>query len=100
MTETALVHTNQMVQTLYAETREYMRDHYKKIVWALRPHRINDVMYSETWFASVKSIRGYTCFQMFAFKNFKFDRLALMRKELSDPEHMKTVLELLVRQIK
>ena len=75
-----------MVQTLQAETRKYMRDHYKTRVLSLRPHRINDVMYSDTFFASIKSIIGFKCFQMFAFKNSKLDRLTLMHKEASDPE--------------
>ena len=54
VTKTTLINTTQMVQTLQAETREYMRDHYKTRVWALRPHRINEVMYSDTFFASIK----------------------------------------------
>ena len=75
-----------MVQTLQAESREYMRDHYKTRVWALRSHRINDVMYSNTFFASIKLIRGFKCFQMFTFENYKLDTLALMHKEASAPE--------------
>ena len=86
VTKTTLVNTTQMVKTLQAETRECMQDHYKTRVWALRPHRINDVMYSDTFFASIKSIRGFKCFQMFAFKNSKFDRLTLVHKEASAPE--------------
>ena len=74
-----------MVQTVQAETREYVRDSYKTRVWALTPHRINDVMYSETLFASVKSIKGCKCFQMFTFKNSKFYRLAPMYNESSAP---------------
>ena len=46
-------------------------------------------MYSDTLLASVKSIRGYKSFQIFAIKNFKFDRLALMQKESSAPEACK-----------
>ena len=86
VTKSTLVNTTQIVHILQAETREYMRDHYKKRVWALRPHRINDVVYSDILFASVKSIRGYKCFQIFASKNSKLDRLALIHKEASTPE--------------
>ena len=75
-----------MDQTLQDENREYMRDHYKTRVWSLRTHRINDVMYLDTFFASVKSIREYKCFQMFALKSSKFNRLALIRKKASAPE--------------
>ena len=63
-----------------------MRDHYKTRVWALRPHRIDDVMYSNTFFSSVCFIRGFKCFQLFAFKVSKFERLTLMRREAQAPE--------------
>ena len=61
LTTLTLVNTTQMLQTLQAETREYMRDHYKTRFWALRPHHINDVMYSDAFFASMKSIQGFKC---------------------------------------
>ena len=80
MTKSILVNTTQIVQTLQTEAREYMRDQFKTRVWALRPHRMNDGMYSYTFFASVKSTKGFKCFQMVAFKNSKFDRLDLMHK--------------------
>jgi len=79
--EATLKHTTQMVQTLQAETREYLPDHYKTRVWALRPRRINDVCYSDTFFSAVVSIRGFKCFQMFAFKYSKFNVVKLMRRE-------------------
>ena len=44
VTKSTLINTTQIVQTLQAETREYMRDHYETRVWDLRPHRINDVI--------------------------------------------------------
>ena len=75
-----------MVQTLQAEPRECMRDHYKTIVWSLRPHRINYVIYLDTFFASVKFIRGFKYVQTSAYNNSKFDRLVLMHKEASAPE--------------
>jgi len=73
VTKATLGNTTQMVQTLQAETQEYLRDHYKTRVWALRPKRINDICYSDTFFSSTVSIRGYKCFQMFAFKHSKFN---------------------------
>ena len=63
-----------------------MRDHYKTRVWALQPRRINDICYSDTFFSSICSIRGYKCFQLFAFKHSKFDRIHLMRREASAPD--------------
>ena len=52
-----MANTTQMVQTpLQSETREYMQDHYKTRVWALRPKRLNDTLYSDTLFSSIPSI--------------------------------------------
>ena len=68
-----LNHTTNMVQTMESETRDYMRDHYKTRVWSLRPKRINDVCYSDTFFSSVPSIRKFKCFQMFVFKQSAFE---------------------------
>ena len=64
-----------------AETREYMHDHLKSWLSLLRPHRINDVCFSDTFFSSVKSVRGYTMFQMFSLLYCQYDRPYLMRKE-------------------
>ena len=75
-----------MVQTLEAETREYMRDHLKTRVWALKPKRIDDVMYAHTFFSSIVSIGGFKYFQMFAFKSSKFEKVELMRREANAPE--------------
>ena len=86
VTKATLDHTTNFVQTLQAETREYMKDHFKTRVWALRPRRINDVCYSDTFFSSICSIRGYKCFQLFAFKHSKYDKISLMRREASAPE--------------
>jgi hypothetical protein len=58
VTQASLKNTTEMVQTLQAESREYLRDYYKTRVWALMPHRINDVMYSDTFFSSFRSVRG------------------------------------------
>ena len=71
VTRQTIQNTTQLVQTLQAETREYMRDHYKTRVWALRPQRLNDTMYSDTFFSSVRYVYGYKCFQMFAFEELK-----------------------------
>lgn len=60
--------TTQMVPTVEAETRDYMRDHFKTRLPMLRPHRVNDTLYSDTFFSSVRSIRGYSmCWQCFHF---------------------------------
>jgi outer membrane lipopolysaccharide assembly protein LptE/RlpB len=62
ITSATLNNTTQLVQTVQSETREYMRDYYKTRVWALKPNRLNDVLYSDKFFSSVASIRSYKCF--------------------------------------
>jgi hypothetical protein len=92
VTRHTIANTTQMVKTLQAETREYMRDHYKTRVLALRPRRINDTMYSDTFFSSVCSVRGYKCFQMFALKQSKVEFIKLMKKEAQAPEMYQDVI--------
>ena len=61
VTYSTLANNSQMIKTLQAESREYLRDYYKTRVWALRPYMINDVMYSDTFFSFITSIRGFKC---------------------------------------
>ena len=63
VTKAILSHNKNMVQTLQAETREYTRKYYKTKIWALRPHIIDDVMYSDTLIYNITSIRCFKRFQ-------------------------------------
>ena len=63
-----------------------MRDHYRTRLWVLRPCRIDDVLFSDTFLSYVCSIRGYRCFQMFACKYSNFERIHLMSREANTPE--------------
>ena len=49
-----------MVQSVEAETREIMRDHFQTRLPQLKVRRVNDVCYVDTFFSSLPSIRGYT----------------------------------------
>ena len=80
-TKATLAATSQMVSTLQAESRSYLRDYYKTRVWGLRPKRIDDVIYSDTLFSSVNSVRNYSYFQLFAFKASKFTKSKLISRE-------------------
>ena len=91
-TNATLCNTTQLVQSNQADTREYMRDYYKKRVWALKPNRIDDVLYSDTFFSSIPSIRGYKCFQLFALKRTKLTTIRLLRKESQAPEAYEDVI--------
>ena len=73
-----------------------MRDHCKTRVWALRPKKIDGIMYSDTFFSSIMSVRGYIYFQMFAYKNSKFEKIELMRREANVLKNMKMSSGLLV----
>ena len=90
--KTALAYNSNMVQTLQAKTREYTRNHYKTKVWALRPRRIDDVMYSDTFFSNITSIRGFKCFQLFTYKYSKFERIELMKRKANAPEAYEDVI--------
>ena len=73
--------TSQLVKTVEAESRMLMRDHKLTRLYPLRPHRINDVVFSDTFFSSVTSIRGYSMFQLFSLRDAKTDFVFLMRKK-------------------
>ena len=95
VTKKTLECTTQCVLTVEAETCEYVCDHFKSRLLSLHPHRINDVCFSDTFFSSVRSVQGYTMFQMFAFRGCKPDVPYLMRKE----SHASNKLRDLVRSI-
>ena len=63
------------------ENREAPRQHRKQRLIPLHPKRISGRTDSDTFFASVKSVRGFTCVQLFfvTFANFLYARC--MRKE-------------------
>ena len=69
-----------------------MRNYFKKRVWALKPRRIDDVLYSDKFFSSVPSIRGFKCFQLFALKKTKLTTIRLLRKEFQAPEAYEDVI--------
>ena len=92
VTKKTLECTTQYVSTVEAETREYMRDHFKSRLLSLRPHRINDVCFSDTFFSSIRSVRGYSMFQMFAFRDCKHDVPYLMRKESQASDKLRDLI--------
>ena len=69
-----------------------MRNYFKTRIWTLKPKRIDDVLFSDTFFSSVSSIRGYKCFQLFALKSTKLTTIRLIRKESHAPEAYEDVI--------
>ena len=84
--------TTQMVKTVEAESRTYMRDHLKARLLPLRPHRINDTCFTDTFFSKIPSVRGFTMFQMFAFWQSKFDVPYLMTRKSQAPSRFQDLV--------
>ena len=81
-----LENTSQLVKTVECEQRTLMRDHRVTRLAPLRPHCVNDVCYSDTFFSSIASIRGYTMFQLFCLEESKVDHLYLMKQKSQAPD--------------
>jgi hypothetical protein len=80
-----LAATTQMTPSVETETREIMRDHLKTRLPGFIFPRRNDIVYMDTFFSSVTSVRGYSCFQLYSFKNSGFDLPVLMRRRSQAP---------------
>ena len=81
-----LENTSQLVKTVECEQRTLMRDHRVTRLAPLRPHRVNDVCYSDTFFSSIASIHGYTMFQLFCLEESKVEHLYLMKQKSQAPD--------------
>ena len=81
VTRDTLRNTTQMVQSLQAETREYLRDYQRTRVHCLKPKRVDDDMYTDTFFSNITSIRGFKMFQLFCYKYTKYNVMKLMRRK-------------------
>ena len=79
--KSTLRNTTHYVKTLEMETREYMRDYRKSRASPLRPTRIDDTLFTDTFYSTKKSIRGHTCFQLFALKKCMFSVATPMKTE-------------------
>ena len=90
--EKTLQNSTDMIKTLQSEKRDYVRDHYKTRIWALRPKRINDVCYSDTFFSCVVSIHGFKFFQMFSFNYLMHECIKLMKREAEAPTAYKDIV--------
>lgn len=73
--------TTQLVPTVEAETREIMRDHRATRLPSLKCTRLRDEVCWDTFFSSVESVRGYTCFNLFGLREGGLDKVYLMRRK-------------------
>ena len=84
--------TIQMIPTVEAETRELMRDHFKTRIPELKLLRRNDIAYVDTFFSSIKSVRGYHCWNLFCFKDAGCDYPVLLQWKSQTPESLQEFL--------
>ena len=84
--------TTQLVTTVEAETREVMRDHFQTRLPELKVRRVNDTCYVDTFFASVPSIRGYDCWNLFAYQRSGMDVVYLLRKRSQSPATLSSLI--------
>ena len=68
------------------DKREAPRQHRMKRVLALHPKRIEGRTDSDTFFSFIKSVRGYTCIQIFFACAAKLVFAQYMRKEMESHE--------------
>ena len=72
--------TTQFVPTVEAESREHMRDHLLTHLPQLKHRHINDTVCCDTFFSSIPSVRGFTCWAQYSFLRSGLDRVYLMRR--------------------
>ena len=85
-TQETVANTTHFITSMEGETREYMRDYHKTRVFALRPRRLDEDLYVDCFFSSIRSICGYTCFQMHALKKSKMSITTNLKKESHAPD--------------
>ncbi len=77
--------TTQLVPTVEAESREIMRDHFQTRLPELHVRRVNDTCCADTFFSSIPSVRGFTCWNLFSFQRTGLDVIYLMRRRSQSP---------------
>ena len=77
------------------DNREFPRHYRKKRLLPLHPNRIPGRTDSNTFFASIKSIRGYKCVQLFYFLLSCYTYVCCMRRE----SHSHKVYQYFIRNI-
>jgi Reverse transcriptase (RNA-dependent DNA polymerase) len=84
--------TTQYVPSVEAETREIMREHLQSRLPQLKLRRVNDRCFVDTFFASIPSVRGYKCWNLFSFENSGLNQIYLMRSRNQSPTTLSSLL--------
>ena len=72
--------TTQFVPTVEAESREHMQDHLLTRLLELKHQHINDTVCCDTFFSSIPSVQGFTCWTQYSFLRSGLDWVYLMRQ--------------------
>ena len=70
ITRNTLNNTTQLIKTVETETRESMRDHLCARLIPLRPHRINNTCFTDTFFSTQRSYRGFKYWQLYTLQKY------------------------------
>ena len=62
-----------------------MRDNFQTRLPELKVRRVNDTCYVDTFFSSIPSIRGFNCWNLFAFKRTGMDAVYLLHRRSQSP---------------
>ena len=86
VTAKTIANTTQFYPTcVESEVSEYPRQHHQKHLHALYYSRIPGRTCADTFFSSIKSIRGLTCVQLFVATTWAFLWIKLLRRESQVP---------------
>ena len=72
--------TTQFVPMVEVESQEHMQDHLLTHLPELKHRHINDTACCDTFFSSIPSVRGFTCWTQYSFLCSGLDRVYLMRR--------------------
>ena len=72
--------TTQLVPTVETESREHTRDHLLTHIPELKHQRINDTACCDTFFSSIPSVQGFTCWTQYSFLRSGLDWVYLMQR--------------------
>ncbi len=77
--------TTQLIPSVEAESREIMWDRFQTRLLELKVQCMHDVYYVGTFFLSIPSTRGYTCWNLFSYKHTGLDVVYLMCRRAQSP---------------
>ena len=85
--------TTQFVPMVEAKCRKHMQDHILARLPELKHWRINDTACCDTFFSSIPSVRGFTCWTQYSFLHSGLDRVYLMQQR---SQYLPTLQRMLV----